>query len=87
MLSAALAVMVDRKEIKWTIYSLLWGWAHRGRGWEVGKAAGSGNRMLKCNFLSDLSPKMCLLDLHFVAFIYTDDPVETWCIVPQKELL
>lgn len=51
------------------------------------KAAGSGNRMLKCNFWSDLSPKMCLSDLHFVTFIHTDDPVETWCIVPQKEPL
>lgn len=27
LLSGALAVMVDRKEIKRTIYSLLWGWA------------------------------------------------------------
>lgn len=27
MLSGALAVMVDRKEIKWTIYCVLWGWA------------------------------------------------------------
>lgn len=26
MLSGALAVMVDRKEIKWTIYCILWGW-------------------------------------------------------------
>lgn len=52
-----------------------------------GEAAGSGNRMLKCNFVSDLSTKMCLLDLHFVACIYTDDPVETWCIVPHEELL
>lgn len=26
MLSGALAVMVDRREIKWTIYCILWGW-------------------------------------------------------------
>lgn len=32
LLSGALQVMVDRKEIKWTIYCLLWGWAQAGSG-------------------------------------------------------
>lgn len=36
LLSGALAVMVDRKEIKWTIYCLLWGWAQAGRGRRCG---------------------------------------------------
>lgn len=85
MLSAALAVMVDRKKIKWTIYSLLWGWAHGSGGGGGLQAQGTGCSSV--TFLSDLSTKMCLLDLHFVTFIYTDDPVETWCIVPQEDLL
>ena len=57
LLSGALAVMVDRKEIKWTIYYLLWGWARAGRGRRCGPGEQDALPLLfracgglKCNF-------------------------------------
>lgn len=55
MISGALAVMVDRKEIKWTIYCVLWGWAQA----EAGRMQCSScsiitiysNKLASCKYL------------------------------------
>lgn len=87
MLSGALAVMVDRKEIKWTIYCVLWGWAQAEASRMLRSsctviAIYSNNRLCVSANINDLySDTSCKKSFHFLRTVVS---VLAACCAPHK---